>query len=794
MPLTSTNDFSTFTSNTNTPVKSAFQSIPKSEEKTFKEETPLSMKIGSNKSAFTTICNPDIDSNKDITSMEIDNNNINNINENKKQLNKPENINIKKNVPPKIFEQGPSDPSTPVDVYEDGCKNKSPFLTVDAMQRINLLSPSYAIDIKKLCPNYQANYATSDLGSSTRSSFSISPTTVQLNSLFTNFRDSKRSTDYDTDSDYCSKDLLSPYSAFSPSPFNSSDTYPELPETPYSGFVSSDGRSPILSPLPFNSSNLSLHFNFDGQQQRSTSSLSTSWCQDEISNSQQLFYNLLSPNNLTAISRERSKSEGEMLAESLNAFSESNIMSTLNMPTTQHKHRSKIIASNNIKKEHRIRNCYSPQTHYLEKNFLKPKYNNNNNNSNLSTNVWNTISSDNLFGNRSSSTPPPTTKESATLDAAILAKETATYSNDSNFLLPSKSALNLNTIDKSLPQFNFNNITSTNNWLESQLQAINRAISVNSISQPQPSTSLHVPQLSQPIIPPSQLLSPSMGNYTSQLLALSLLQSNPLSISKSHSENDLSTSKPSSSHPTSQKGSVIDNKQTSTLSKPFPEASSITTPLTSRLTPTKTSLIPPIGAIPISCGNEAYVCSICGQAFALADRLAKHIASRHKDPNIDPITIEANKIHKCNQCGKKFGRSDMLTRHLRLHTGVKPYSCNICGQVFSRSDHLSTHQRTHTGEKPYQCPQCNYAASRRDMITRHLRIHSKTEENMSAEMISRINISQPTSNFDKEQLNIKTTLDVPTISLSSPMDTNSISNEEEIKSKAKIIFKSSGDT
>ena len=50
--------------------------------------------------------------------------------------------------------------------------------------------------------------------------------------------------------------------------------------------------------------------------------------------------------------------------------------------------------------------------------------------------------------------------------------------------------------------------------------------------------------------------------------------------------------------------------------------------------------------------------------FSLHDRLAKHMASRHK--------------------------SDMLTCHMILHTGIKHYTCCVCGQVFSRSDHLSS--------------------------------------------------------------------------------------------------------
>lgn len=159
---------------------------------------------------------------------------------------------------------------------------------------------------------------------------------------------------------------------------------------------------------------------------------------------------------------------------------------------------------------------------------------------------------------------------------------------------------------------------------------------------------------------------------------------------------------------------------------------------------------PVVEEMPVG-SDVAYVCPVCGQMFSLHDRLAKHMASRHKTSastgnggGTTPSSSEnggaggdpsgngggggtTTKAYPCEVCNRSFARSDMLTRHMRLHTGVKPYTCRVCGQVFSRSDHLSTHQRTHTGEKPYKCPQCPYAACRRDMITRHMRTHSRYE-------------------------------------------------------------------
>lgn len=165
-------------------------------------------------------------------------------------------------------------------------------------------------------------------------------------------------------------------------------------------------------------------------------------------------------------------------------------------------------------------------------------------------------------------------------------------------------------------------------------------------------------------------------------------------------------------------GSPFDARTTPTLLLP----TKVEPPPTPRNTSPVVEVVAP--------GSDAatYVCPICGQMFSLHDRLAKHMASRHRSrQQADTTTSTSSKSYMCDVCKRSFARSDMLTRHMRLHTGIKPYTCRVCGQVFSRSDHLSTHQRTHTGEKPYKCPQCPYAACRRDMITRHMRTHARYE-------------------------------------------------------------------
>ncbi|KAI5700607.1 hypothetical protein M8J75_001136 [Diaphorina citri] len=63
--------------------------------------------------------------------------------------------------------------------------------------------------------------------------------------------------------------------------------------------------------------------------------------------------------------------------------------------------------------------------------------------------------------------------------------------------------------------------------------------------------------------------------------------------------------------------------------------------------------------------DVAYVCPVCGQMFSLHDRLAKHMASRHKSRS--QSNDSTAKAYLC-ECPYAACRRDMITRHMRTHT------------------------------------------------------------------------------------------------------------------------------
>ncbi|XGW23245.1 hypothetical protein V3C99_005466 [Haemonchus contortus] len=517
--------------------------------------------------------------------------------------------------PPLICEQGPSAPSSPTSP-----RLRRPFpLTEDAMHRINLLSSGY--EYGKLSP--MSTYATSDLGSSPRSSISVTSANLAPWMIF---RENHKSS-FDLDdgvSDVCSKDLLSPGMMLSPAPYSPfSDC--EDTETPYSAYA----RSPNLSPNPLTRS--FNHFSFD--QIRSSSSMSG-------------HHNLMVPEShaLDPESRERSRSDSDMAPKEERM--DTAMQSTISVPAAT----SRRLSSSGQYKKRLLQKYQEEQEERSSKQ-------------------------------RSSSSPPPSTtvrwpEQRYSMESEI---------DDSDLRSVSRLASRQPTIEEPPPspphevtRENLENAmrqalggqNQIQMWMERQIVALQAVNMYNNVVN---NGLLQVPN--------PQLLAPP----TDHLPRAPLLRQSTVDVAGGLGAGPV-------------KGATLWRRSRS--------ESDVSRNLT----------------------TGPFVCATCGQAFALHDRLAKHIASRHRDRSASALAdADSTKSHKCTVCNKSFGRSDMLTRHMRLHTGLKPYSCQLCGQVFSRSDHLSTHQRTHTGEKPYQCPLCQYAASRRDMITRHLRTHVRPD-------------------------------------------------------------------
>ncbi|CAD5208578.1 unnamed protein product [Bursaphelenchus xylophilus] len=511
-------------------------------------------------------------------------------------------------TPPLICEQGPSAPSSPT---SPGCrspKRPSP-LSVDALQRFNLLSPNYvpSMDSNKLSP-LSPSYPTSDLGSSPRSSISISHSGLGPN--WTAFREYKKcSSEFDNES--VRDGFLTPGTALSPAPFSPFSDCLDPPETPYSS------RSPALSPVPMRHS----HFSFD--QIRSRSSMS-----NRGPETQEQARLLLPQASLDLESRERSRSEGEMLKKEEDELMD---LTTINHSTVS-------VPVSNSGGQYKKRLLHK----YRQEQKMKASFN---------------------------STMSSTCDEGSTVAAQ------SSIDHEETDQSASQQVSRQPTIEEPPPSPTFNELFHSRDltterqrqveeWIKQQAVAL-EVLKNTMVPMRQETNLLQVPNLGGQ--PPEQHL--------------------PRSLVKMFTTTDMSSNAP---------GPL----KTATLWRRSRSESDVTQPQ----------------------NDTSFICEHCGQGFSMHDRLAKHIASRHRDRSAS-MNDETSKTHKCTVCNKSFGRSDMLTRHMRLHTGLKPYSCQICGQVFSRSDHLSTHQRTHTGEKPYRCPHCNYAASRRDMITRHMRTH-----------------------------------------------------------------------
>lgn len=88
--------------------------------------------------------------------------------------------------------------------------------------------------------------------------------------------------------------------------------------------------------------------------------------------------------------------------------------------------------------------------------------------------------------------------------------------------------------------------------------------------------------------------------------------------------------------------------------------------------------------------NESFIkpkfqCSQCTRKYTIAQNLAKHVSSVHKN----------GATCLCAVCGKDMKSKELLERHMRMHTGQPIYRCDVCMRIFKGKRLFQTHYLTH---------------------------------------------------------------------------------------------------
>lgn len=474
---------------------------------------------------------------------------------------------------------------------------QNPLMSPLEMQRINSLLAAEPVDPSKLSP-ISPLYPTSDLGSSPRSSISVTTSSTSWGA----FRDQKMSSSDFTDGDSDCKDLFSPGILLSPAPFSPfSDGPPETPATadfsvsPFSGGGGGGGigSSPHLHQR--------LRFTFDPKS-------------PSFFHAGRNF--LLPPSSTLGAVRERSRSDSETL---IDAGSSSHVSSSSTGQQQQQQQQQSKSSSATA--------AYIAHKKVFKKQILE-RY---------QTELSTTHAEDEglierhrrLETQRSARTihqqhqrPYHTSPHQASVELPLLRLDP----NTSSFPQTPPSSVGPGPGPPSVVGGNLQNQTYFDWWLKQQILA------ASSIWYPTAAAA------ATPLL--NTIYSTSAGGCNQATIV---------------------------GGGTTTYSTMVQSLRPTPIVRPAPQI----VPQPYGMTPSSSTSLLTIKPCKRSRSESdmSYICQHCGQSFSLYDRLAKHIASRHRDRS---SSVESPlKTHKCTVCHKAFGRSDMLTRHMRLHTGIK---------------------------------------------------------------------------------------------------------------------------
>lgn len=125
---------------------------------------------------------------------------------------------------------------------------------------------------------------------------------------------------------------------------------------------------------------------------------------------------------------------------------------------------------------------------------------------------------------------------------------------------------------------------------------------------------------------------------------------------------------------------------------------------------------------------KSYLCSQCGQKFASAQKLRRHVKKVHeKRWTKENGTLPDHQKGYCKYCGKRFLEKIELIQHVKEHTVT--LKCKTCARKFSSEFALENHEKTHKDvDRPFHCNSCNSRYATKNLLRSHInKIHKNPQ-------------------------------------------------------------------
>lgn len=182
--------------------------------------------------------------------------------------------------------------------------------------------------------------------------------------------------------------------------------------------------------------------------------------------------------------------------------------------------------------------------------------------------------------------------------------------------------------------------------------------------------------------------------------------------------------------------------------------------------------------LPANPTTQFFQCLICGQTFANANGLHRHMHVQHK----------GMKPYRCEYCAKCFAQQETIDVHLQLNHVGQPlmYYCAICPQKprYMLDAELMDHMRQ-KHKKPFKCETCIKCCATERALNIHCRIHVVEQSYKCAQLaqkcgIDNLLIGQEAPSSDEQLMSFDCPLCEQSFTLTNELDTHiSVHTDDE---------------